>query len=502
MQKKWASQVLRLVFVILMMIYLKHVNYLLFHSLIEVFCVVVAASTAILAYNTCDMSNNFFFTFLGLAYGFNGFFDFLHLLAYKGMGVLGNDTSNLPTQLWVIARLLDSSSLLLATYFIGKKNPEKGKSQVILGYGLISIVLIFAVFVWHIFPDCFIEGKGLTFFKIASENLVIGILILSILVMQKKGALLPSPMKKYLTRFALVAIVAETCFTLYTDVYGYINMAGHILKVASYFLVYMALLESVLKHPYSVMREKVELASQEIENKNSQLNLQMTKLDTMEQKMSRLEKLHLVGELAASIGHEIRNPLTAIRGYLQLFSIRPEFSRHSPEFGIIISELDRANGIISEFLSLAKDSALTLQKTNLNDVIQALLPMVKANALLKGCTVEVSLDAFSRLLLDEQQIRQLLLNLIQNGLESMNNGGRLIISTAEREREVLLSIKDEGSGIPDHVLQKIGTPFVTTKPTGTGLGLAICYNIAEKHHASIEVKSSSTGTEFIIYFRK
>jgi len=104
------------------------------------------------------------------------------------------------------------------------------------------------------------------------------------------------------------------------------------------------------------------------------------------------------------------------------------------------------------------------------------------------------------LLLDEKEIRQLLLNLVRNGLEAMSEGGSLTIRTRQKGRDIRLSIEDEGEGISPKVLEKMGTPFFSTKEQGTGLGLAVCYGIAKRHNASIHVETGSKGTTFHIQF--
>jgi signal transduction histidine kinase len=498
---KWRPpHILGLISVIALLACLSTVNFLLFHTIVELACVIVTFTLAVLAYNTYDISNSSFFTILGLSYGFIGFFDFFHTLFYKGMTIIPNISADLSIQLWIITRFLDSLSLLIALLCLGR-NIKNIKVIVLTGYSIISICLMLALFNGNILPKCYIDGQGLTSFKIAAEYTIIGIFGLNIMITKKKAMLLPRPITTFLLQYAILTILSEACFTLYSDVYGYMNAAGHLFKLASYVLLFHLLLRYALKHPHEVLTAEFNLASQEIEIKAIQLELQEKKRLTMEEKISQLDKLHLVGEMAASIGHEIRNPLTTVRGYLQFFSQKTEFSQHQNAFDLIISELDRANHIITEFLSLAKDRKLTLQNTNLNTIIQDILPVVEASALLKGCSIEVELDKPANIMLDAKLIHQLLLNLVQNGLEAMNSGGNLKMSTINMDGMVLLSVKDDGPGIPEHILEKLGTPFLTTKPTGTGLGLPICFNIADKHHASIEVKSTPSGTEFITYFR-
>jgi len=228
-------------------------------------------------------------------------------------------------------------------------------------------------------------------------------------------------------------------------------------------------------------------------------------LDISEQKqleveMYRLERLGVVGEMAAGIGHEIRNPMTTVRGFLQIMQNKKEYSKDKDTFDLMIEELDRANAIITEFLSLAKDKIVKLEPVNLKVTLTNILPLVTASAMIKNHTIKLDMDDLPDLLLDEKEIRQLIFNLVNNGLEAMPTDGILTIKTFVDNKDVVLSIQDQGHGIDPEILEKVGTPFFTTKDNGTGLGLAVCYNIATRHHAIINIDTGSKGTTFLIRF--
>ncbi len=220
----------------------------------------------------------------------------------------------------------------------------------------------------------------------------------------------------------------------------------------------------------------------------------------METEIARLSNLHLVGEMAASIGHEVRNPMTTVRGFLQVLGNKPEFASHSDYFDLMISELDRANQIISDFLSLAKNKKVTIQEQSLNSIVESLMPLIKADAINSGHEIKVRFKPVPKVMVDKQEINQLILNLVRNGLEAMPPGGKLTIQTGLRLNQPILTIRDQGIGIPKDILHKLGTPFVTTKETGTGLGLPVCYSIAERNNANIEVKTGAKGTAFVVRF--
>ena len=218
--------------------------------------------------------------------------------------------------------------------------------------------------------------------------------------------------------------------------------------------------------------------------------------------LARLDRLNLVGEMAAGIGHEIRNPMTTVRGYLQMFQRKSKFAEYHDQLATMIEELDRANAIITEYLSLAKNKTIDLKPGNLNGTIHALFPLLQAEALRMGHDIETDIGDIPPVYYDDSEIRQLILNLTRNGMEAMKSGGILRIKTYQKSNNVHLVIQDTGPGIPAEVLKKIGTPFITTKENGTGLGLSVCYRIADRHNAVIEVDSASTGTTFFVQFPK
>lgn len=220
----------------------------------------------------------------------------------------------------------------------------------------------------------------------------------------------------------------------------------------------------------------------------------------IESAMSRLERLNLIGEMAASIGHEIRNPLTTVRGYLQYFKKKKEFLDYVENFSVMVQELDRANLIITEFLSLAKNKKVDLKLNDLNSIITQIYPLIQADAVNGDKNIQLELGEIPEILIDENEIKQYILNLVRNGLEAVNYKGVVSIKTYRDNHSVVLEIKDNGSGIPEEVLDKLGTPFVTTKDNGTGIGIPICYKIAERHKAELELETSSAGTVFAIRF--
>lgn len=205
--------------------------------------------------------------------------------------------------------------------------------------------------------------------------------------------------------------------------------------------------------------------------------------------------------MAASISHEIRNPITTVRGYLQLFVNKAKFVEHHAQFQTMIDELDRANSIITEYLSLAKNKPVQMKRGNINTVLTTLFPLLQADALHAGLNIVLKTTTIPDTYFDEKELRQLVLNLVRNGIEATPYGGIVTIDTYTINGTVILAIQDRGTGITAEALEKIGTPFFTTKSNGTGLGLAVCYRIAQRHKADIQVETSAGGTTFLVKFR-
>ncbi len=216
--------------------------------------------------------------------------------------------------------------------------------------------------------------------------------------------------------------------------------------------------------------------------------------------IERLSCLNLVGQLAASIGHEIRNPMTTVRGYLRFMQRKPNFGEYTEQFSMMIRELDRANEIITDFLALAKNRVNGLAIQNINEIIEDIAPLMEAMASELGHSIEFALQLVPNILVDKIDIHKALINLVKNGFEAMDSKGKVIVRTYKEENSIVLQVVDEGKGIPIEIVEKLGTPFFTTKEKGTGLGLSVCYQIAARHNALLDIKTSTTGSTFSFRF--
>jgi signal transduction histidine kinase len=233
-----------------------------------------------------------------------------------------------------------------------------------------------------------------------------------------------------------------------------------------------------------------------------ELNLVVQQIAAGKEERNRYDRLNLVGQMAAGISHEIRNPLTTIRGFLQLLGDKEVSANNLTYYKLMIDELDRANSIITEFLTLSKGKADDSKMMQLSNIVHTITPLITADCLRAGIDIEIENSTAPAVLLNENEIRQVILNLVRNAIEAMTPGGKVIISTFKQNDEVILSVSDTGSGINPDILNKIGTPFFTTKEQGNGLGLAACYSIVARNNGKIEIDTNHQGTTFYVKFKK
>jgi len=226
----------------------------------------------------------------------------------------------------------------------------------------------------------------------------------------------------------------------------------------------------------------------------------ITEIKKYRNEILRLGYLNLIRQMAAGIAHEIKNPMTTVRQFLQLFGSREKYRADRKAFELITEELDQVNDIIDTFSLLARQYTIDMKLQSLNDNIVNLFPMIMDDAVKNNVFIKLELSDAAPVMIDRGEIWQLLHNLVSNGMDAMTNGGILTIGTFQDKQGINLVIKDKGHGISEEIMGKIGTPFFTTKDKHSGLGLAVCYSIAARHNARIEIKTGPEGTAFYVIF--
>ena len=242
-------------------------NYLLFHSLAEIFSIVVAFGIFVVAWHSRRMLDNNYLLFIGIGYLFVGGLDLSHTLAYKGMGVFQGYGANPSTQLWIAARYVESLTLFIAPLVLDRKLRF---NFVLLCYALVVIILLGSIFYWNIFPVCYVEGIGLTPFKKISEYLISLILAGSIVLLNQKRKEFERDIFRLLVASIIITIGAELAFTFYVSVYGLFSLIGHYFKMVSFYLIYKAVVSTGIESPADILFFKLkqsEKALRESEHK-------------------------------------------------------------------------------------------------------------------------------------------------------------------------------------------------------------------------------------------
>lgn len=230
----------------------------------------------------------------------------------------------------------------------------------------------------------------------------------------------------------------------------------------------------------------------------------ITQLREQENVIIQQEKLALLGQMGVSIVHETKNFLTTIKGGIQLLEALTKDTKVRQIAKRINNATDDVNKIISSFLQLSKPQCFTYKETSLNQLLESTLPMLESSSYIKGVKLELALcDDEHMVMCDEFQIKQVILNIANNGIEAMANASDPVLRISTRyepsSNRMIICIEDKGQGMPEHVIRELGKPYFTTKESGTGLGLTVCYRIIRDHKGSIDIDSKvGEGSRFYV----
>lgn len=229
----------------------------------------------------------------------------------------------------------------------------------------------------------------------------------------------------------------------------------------------------------------------------------VTGVRQMEKEVARSRHLNAIASLAAGVAHEIRNPLSSIKGFAVYFKKRLAGNREDEETAdIMIAETERLNRVISQLIEFARPLVLKREPADLEDLVRQSVRLVKAEAEQSAVAVEIQAEeGLSRAEVDPDKVRQVLLNIFLNALAAMPKGGRLSVALNRRDDDVEIAVSDTGEGIRQENLPRIYDPYYTSKPAGTGLGLAVAQKIMDAHGGAIEVESrEGAGTRVALRF--
>ena len=463
-------------------------NYLLFHSFAETFSIVIGFALFVVAWNTRRVLDNRYFLFIGIAYLFVAFLDLFHLFSYKGIGIFPANDANLPTQLWVAARYLESISLLVAVFLIGKK--IRAARTFGSFFGITSLLLISILL--GIFPDCFVEGVGLTPFKIASEYAICVILGISLYLLIGQKSQFDRSVLNLLIASIATTIISELAFTFYVSVYGISNMIGHYFKIISFYLIYKAVVVTGLVKPYDLMFRNIKESEDILRVKTEQLEIANKELESF----------------AYSVSHDLRAPLRAIDGFSNMLlsdigdQLDPESRR---KFNIIRKNIAKMGQLIDDVLNFSRTGRTFVSRAGVD--MQALVKDVWRE--LKdgnpGRNMELIVTHLPAATGDRALVRQVLANILGNAVKFTREREKAVIEVSgSNSRDFnTYCIRDNGTGFDMHYYDKLFEIFrrmhSEKEYEGTGVGLAIAKKIIDKHGGRIWAESK-TGEGATFYF--
>ena len=446
-------------------------SYLLFHSLVEIFSIVVAFGIFMLAWNSRRFLDNNYLLFIGIAYFFIGGLDLIHTLAYKGMGVFPGYGSNLPTELWIAARYVESSSLLIAALVLGRKLRP---SFVFLGYTVTISLLIASIFYWDIFPQSFVEGVGLTPFKKVSEYVISSVLVVSMILLLRSRKEFDRGVLRLLVASIAITIGSELAFTFFVDLYGLSNLVGHLFKLLSFYLIYKALIETGLRKPYDLLFRNLRQSEESLTRSNTELRAVNEELESF----------------SYSVSHDLRTPLRAIDGFSRM--LLEDYTDNLGKEGRRILNVVRDNTVrmgvlIDDLLTFSRLGRKEMEKKDINmgkfaeDVFEQLKSATPQREL------KMKINALLPARGDESLIREVFQNLLSNAIKFSKNEKSPVIEIGGKveDKENIYYVKDNGVGFDMKYSDKLFGVFQRLHSQedfkGTGVGLAIVQRIVHRH---------------------
>ncbi|GEM_PF-2389455 len=408
-------------------------SYLLFHSLAELFSVAVAFGVFIVAWNSTPLVKNNYLSALGIGSLFIALIDVAHTLAYKGMGVFTGYTANLPTQLWLAARYLQALTLLFAPLLIQRRIR---RWQFLVVFAVLTTGLLASVF-FDVFPAAYIEGSGLTPFKIASEYVIIAVLVAAIGLLWRNRGQFDSTVLGWLTGSIIATAAAEFAFTHYVGVSDTANLLGHLFKIIAFYLLYRAVVETGFARPYALLFRQLKQDEETARKARGEAEGQLAGLRSLSlQIMETMGQGLIVSDREGEL--EYVNP-----AFSRLAGISPQklIGRHSSEVSLMdkytflpqaSAGLSRAEKVYETTLLRADGSPIPVLVTSVprfqNDVIEGVISVI--TDITRQKQSEARLRMTNRALTMLKDCNQLLVR-SNNETELMQKMCEIIVNTGE-----------------------------------------------------------------------
>ncbi len=483
-------------------------SYLLFHSLIELFTIIVAGGIFVIAWNARGFINNNYLLFIGIASVFVAFLDLLHTLAYQGMGVFPDKTANLATQLWVAGRYLQSLSWLAAPFFLGRRLRLPVQFA---AYILVTGFVLLTVFYWHVFPVAYVAGIGLTAFKKISEYVISLLFLGSIGLLLWKRQEFDPGVARLLTVSLALTIGSEIAFTEYVSVYGGANLIGHLLRLFAFYLLYKAIIETGLVKPYAILLRDLKRSQVQLQNYAAALQTQNEDLKRSEKQM-REDALALkarneeLDAYAHTVAHNLKNPLAVIIATSDVLNEIANLTRREMKEFLqqIKTTAFEMNSIIDNLLLLSEVRKVDspLEPVDMAQVVEnvgnRLKYLVKEH---RGRLIRP--EVWPTAMGYGPWIEEVWANYISNALKYGGPSPCVELgATPQQDGMIRFWTSDHGPGLPPDAQSCLFTPFNQIRKVhkaGHGLGLSIVLRIVEKLGGQVGVESE-VGKGSLFYF--
>ena len=477
-------------------------NYLVFHTIVEVFAIVVACGIFMLAWNSRVVSQNRYLLFLGVAYLFVGGLDLVHTLAYEGLGIFPGPSTNLATQLWVSARYMESFSLLLAPLLAAKRLRA---GVVFACFALVTALLLLSILQWDIFPVCFDEGSGLTAFKKASEGVISALLIASVVLLWRRRGQFDRDVLRMIVASILLTVASELSFTLYRDAYDIANEIGHLLKLASFYLIYRAVIQTGIRKPYAMLLRDLKKSNEVLESKNRELQT-----------------------FARILRHDLGNPLFSVEAFAKSIADRCRRAGGTTEgaaggpgrearlLSVLRDDIPRSVDSIQSSVTMMKRLLEGLRqiadvgylpmhmgRVDMNELVREIAEALRPK--LTAGRASLTVGELPACAGDVVQLSEVFSNLLDNAIKYLDphRPGEIRVSGQSVDGMSVYCVEDNGIGIVPEQQERVFDMFHRAHPDevtqGEGLGLSIVQRLVERHRGRIWLESEpGRGSRFFV----